>query len=251
MTTETPEVLALSAIEVGASAADRSAAIEIVGRILVEHDLVTEGYIDAMRAREAVISTYLGNGIALPHGTPEARDTILATGLAVAQFPAGVPWGDERATLVIGLAARSEEHIAILSRLAGVLEDASLCERLGASTDPAEIHRVLTGDPEAAGAPRASEPAPIAADLTRTIRIANPSGLHARPAAQIVERVMEFDADVTITAGSRRANAYSITQVIALGAVVGDEVTVSASGDEAEPALDAVLGVLLSEEDIP
>ena len=58
-----------------------------------------------MRDREAIISTYLGNGIALPHGTSEAQATILRTGLAVVQFPAGVPWGDEPARLVIGLAA--------------------------------------------------------------------------------------------------------------------------------------------------
>src|SRR6185369_5712344 len=97
---------------------------------------------------EEIISTYLGNGIALPHGTSESQDTILRTGLAVAQFPDGVPWGDEPARLVIGLAARSEEHIAILSRLATVLGDAELCERLGRTTEASEIHAALTADPE-------------------------------------------------------------------------------------------------------
>jgi phosphocarrier protein FPr len=229
---------------VGASGTDRAEAIERVGALLVTHGLATSEYVTAMHAREAIISTYLGNGIALPHGTGEAQDSILGTGLAVVQFPEGVSWGDDHARLVIGLAARSEEHIGILSRLAGVLEDAELCERLGKTTDPLEIHRALTAD-DSPAKPRA--PKPNVDAMIRTVVIANPSGLHARPAAEIVEKAMAFDAEVTIEAGERRANALSITQVIALGANTGDEVTLSASGDEAEAALDAVVSVLMTE----
>jgi phosphotransferase system HPr (HPr) family protein len=248
MATETCGVLSPSAIAVGIASTDKTSAIDRVGATLVAEGLVTEAYVEAMQAREAIISTYLGNGIALPHGTSEAQDTILRTGLAVAQFPNGVPWGDERARLVIGLAARSEEHITILSRLASILEDASLCERLAATTDPLEIYDALTAETEAP-APRPTRPTrPLE---TRIVRIANPHGLHARPAAQIVERAMALDAEVTITAGDREANAISITQVIALGAGIGDEVTVSATGDDADVALDAVLGVLLADGDSP
>jgi phosphotransferase system HPr (HPr) family protein len=237
------EVLSTSDIVVGASAADRSEAIRQVGALLVAGGLVTEGYVDAMLSREEIISTYLGNGIALPHGTSESQDTILRTGLAVAQFPDGVPWGDEPARLVIGLAARSEEHIAVMSQLAAVLGDEELCARLASTTDPEEIHRVLMGSetPPQEAATVASD------DLRRTVRIANPHGLHARPAAEIVEGLMDFDADVTIVAGERHANGASITQLIALGATTGDEVTVSASGDDAQAAIDAVANVLLAE----
>jgi phosphocarrier protein FPr len=243
LTTQAADVLRPSAIVVGATAADQAEAIDRLGAILVAEGLVTEAYVAAMHAREAIISTYLGNGIALPHGTSETQDSILRTGLAVAQFPQGVPWGGDSARLVIALAARGEEHIPMLSRLAGVLEDAELCERLAHTTDPLEIHRALTAD---AGAP-APRSAPLAEGrVSRTVRIVNPSGLHARPAAEIVEKVMDFDAEVIIVAGDRDANAASITQVIALGASVGDEVTVSATGDEAEQAADAVLSVLLA-----
>jgi phosphotransferase system HPr (HPr) family protein len=246
MTTSGMEVLSPSSIVVGATAADRADAIRRVGAILVSAGLVTEGYVDAMLAREEIISTYLGNGIALPHGTNEAQDTILRTGLAVAQFPEGVPWGDEPARLVIGLAARSEEHIPVMAQLASVLGDAALCERLATTTDANEIHRVLMseGDESAAAPP----PAHVAtADASRTLRIANPFGLHARPAAEIVEGLMDFDAEVTIAAGERHANAASITQLIALGATTGDEVTVSGSGDDAASAIEAVVRVLLAE----
>src|SRR5439155_924578 len=81
-------------------------------------------------------------------------------------------------------------------------------ERLATTTDPHEIHRALTSEAEA---PPARAPAPPGAVMSRTVRIANPSGLHARPAAQIVERTLEFDAAVRIVAGEREANAISIT----------------------------------------
>ena len=255
MATETPpasegsstanSVLDPTAIVVGATAQTSAEAIERVGGILLAQGRISRAYIDAMHEREAIVSTYLGNGIALPHGTGEAQQAVIATGLAVVQFPGGVPWGDEPAFLVIGLAARSEEHIGILSRLAGVLDDAERCRLLGQTPDPLEIHRALTsGD-----APIMPRVPPVFAGASRTVRIANPSGLHARPAAEIVERAGEFDADVTILAGDRQANAVSITQVIALGATVGDEVTVTANGDDADAALEAVLDVLLRDGD--
>src|SRR6266576_7220937 len=144
----TVEVLSRSAVHVGAAAASQDEAIDQVGAVLVAEGLVTVDYVDAMHAREAIVSTYLGNGIALPHGTNESQDAVRRTGLAVIQFPAGVPWGEEPARLVIGLAATSDDHIAILSRLAGILDDAKLCERLGQSTDPLEIHEALTAPVE-------------------------------------------------------------------------------------------------------
>jgi multiphosphoryl transfer protein len=239
-------VLTPETIVVGAVAADKEEAIARVGGMLVSHGYVTPAYVDAMREREAIISTYLGNGISLPHGTSEVQDTILRTGLAVAQFPAGVPWGEERARLVIGLAARSDEHIAVMSRLASILEDAALCDRLASTTDPGEIHRALTSEP---AEPRTVGTGHAPQDIGRKVRIVNPHGLHARPAAEIVERVMDLDASATIIAGDRTANAFSITQIIALGASVGDEVTVRVSGAEADRAMDAVLDILLADDD--
>ena len=240
-TSAAASILRPSAIVVGASASTKAEAIDQVGGLLMAEGLVTDEYVRAMHEREAIISTYLGNGIALPHGTTEGHASILGTGIAVAQYPAGVPWSGEPARLVIGLAARSEEHIPILSRLAGVLEDAELCGRLAQTTDPLEIHRALTSD----GPARGNGDEPDSGEPGLAVRIANPSGLHARPAAEIVEAMLDYDADVTIVAGDRRANAASITQLIALGASVGDEVTISASGDDAQAAIDAVLRVLL------
>src|ERR687892_2870904 len=111
MTAEVGDVLTPDAIVVGATASDKADAIARVGGMLVAHGYVTPAYVDAMREREAIISTYLGNGISLPHGTSEAQNTILGTGLAVAQFPAGVAWGDQPARLPIRPGAEWEQHI--------------------------------------------------------------------------------------------------------------------------------------------
>ena len=78
------DILRTSAVLVGATAADKAAAIDLVGGVLVAEGLVTDEYVKAMHQREAIISTYLGNGIALPHGTGENQESILRTGLAVA-----------------------------------------------------------------------------------------------------------------------------------------------------------------------
>jgi phosphocarrier protein FPr len=240
----TVEVLSESAVVVGAKAADKNKAIDLVGSLLVAEGCVTSAYIGQMQQREEIVSTYLGNGIALPHGTSESRDSVKRTGLAVAQFPEGVVWGEERAHLVIGLAATSDEHIRVLSRLATILGDEELCRRLGSTLDAGEIHRTLTAaDTEA---PSGNGHAVRTDEVALELRITNPHGLHARPAANVVDRLRPFNAEVVIHANGRKANAKSITALLGLGAAVGDDVRVVARGAQAQAAADAVAAILTS-----
>lgn len=239
------EVLSASAVVVGAAAPDRDAAIDLVGGVLVSEGCVTPTYVAQMHAREAMVSTYLGNGVALPHGTNEAHDEVRRTGLAVAQFPAGIPWGDEPAHLVIGLAATSDEHIGVLSRLATILADEDLCRRLGTTADAAEIHRTLTATPDESG----EDEHPTAADeVAVDVRVTNPAGLHARPASMVVDQLRPLDAEIAIEANGRRANARSITALLGLGAAVGGDVRVVARGADAQRAVDAVVTILTTAE---
>ena len=246
-TVQPGEVLSRSAIVVGERATTKEQAIARAGGILVAEGNVQPAYVEAMGAREAIISTYLGNGIALPHGTDEARDFVLRTGLAVVQYPDGVPWGDEPARLVIGLAATSEEHIPILARLATILDDAELCARLAATSDIDEIHAALTAG-TASGDAAADDDSDGRAV---TVRITNPAGLHARPAAEIVERLRALSATVTVVAAGRRADARSITGLLGLGATVGDELTVMADGEDAQVAIDAVVAIATAPSEGP
>ena len=138
-------VLDKGAITLGQTAADMNEVIEFVGGILVDRGLVGPGYIDGMKQREGTVSTYLGNGVALPHGTIATQDEIRATGIVVAQYPDGIEWGAGTARLVIGLAAIGDEHVQVLSQLAEVLQDEELCSRLWTTDDVEFVYSTLNG----------------------------------------------------------------------------------------------------------
>lgn len=124
-------ILSPQVIRLGAQAAGRDEAIELVGRMLIDGGYVKPAYVDSMKARELTMSTYVGNGVAIPHGTFEDKTLILATGIAVAQFPRGVTWdGTNLAYLVVGIAALRDEHIGVLANLARVLEDEAVSKSL-------------------------------------------------------------------------------------------------------------------------
>jgi len=130
-------ILSTERIQVQASAEDKSDAIRKAGALLVKSGCVKPAYIDGMLARERTMSTYLGNGVAIPHGEFENRDDILTTGISVLQVPDGVPWeDDELAYLIIGIAASSDEHVGVLSKLADVIEDEEMTQMLIQTTDP-------------------------------------------------------------------------------------------------------------------
>ncbi|MEJ4044891.1 fused PTS fructose transporter subunit IIA/HPr protein [Erwinia sp. SLM-02] len=135
--------LELNAIKPGAQASDKQDAIRQVAAALTAAGNVGEGYVNGMLAREQQTSTYLGNGIAIPHGTTDTRDLVLKTGVQVFQFPQGIAWGDDQtAYVVIGIAAKSDEHLALLRQLTHVLSDDSVAEQLK-TTDSAETLRSL------------------------------------------------------------------------------------------------------------
>lgn len=142
---EPTEVLGRDAIALGLDVTDMNGAIEFVGSILVDRGIVGAGYVAGMKDREETVSTYLGNGVALPHGSIAARDEIKGTGIVVAQYPEGVDWGAGTARLVIGLAAQGDDHVGVLSQLAEVLQDEELCEQLWVTDDVGFVYSTLNG----------------------------------------------------------------------------------------------------------
>ena len=134
--------LELQAIHTGASAQNKEEAIRQVAAALTAAGNVAEGYVNGMLAREQQTSTFLGNGIAIPHGTTDTRDLVLKTGVQVFQFPQGIAWGEDQiAYVAIGIAAKSDEHLALLRQLTHVLSDDSIAEQL--KTASAEDLRAL------------------------------------------------------------------------------------------------------------
>ncbi|HEI8866388.1 fused PTS fructose transporter subunit IIA/HPr protein [Serratia sp. AKBS12] len=138
-------------IHLGAAAGSKQDAIQQVAAALTEAGCVGAAYVDGMLQRELQTSTYLGNGIAIPHGTTDTRDLVLNTGVQVFQFPQGVEWGEgQTAYVVIGIAARSDEHLALLRQLTHVLSDDSVAEQLAKTTSPNELRSLLMGEKQAA-----------------------------------------------------------------------------------------------------
>ena len=139
--------LSESNIHLNANAADKQQAIEMAASALVQADNVENGYLQGMLAREQQTSTFLGNGIAIPHGTLDARSMVKKTGVQVFQFPRGIEWGEGNiAYVVIGIAARSDEHLSLLRQLTHVLSDEDTAAKLAKITDIAEFRAILTGE---------------------------------------------------------------------------------------------------------
>ncbi|CRI59022.1 phosphoenolpyruvate--protein phosphotransferase [Pseudomonas sp. CCOS 191] len=140
--------LAVEQIAMGQRAADKGEALALLADRLVADGLVAEGYLAGLQAREAQGSTFLGQGIAIPHGTPQTRELVFATGVRLLQFPDGVDWGDGQIVyLAIGIAARSDEHLRLLQLLTRALGETDLAEALRRSGSAEALLKLLQGAP--------------------------------------------------------------------------------------------------------
>ncbi|PTC05468.1 bifunctional PTS fructose transporter subunit IIA/HPr protein [Vibrio mediterranei] len=136
-----------SNIKLNQSSDDKLSAIKVIAADLTEKGLVQEGYVDGMLNREGQNSTFLGNGIAIPHGTTDTRGLVKQTGVAVHHFPNGVDWGDgNTAYVAIGIAAKSDEHLGILKQLTKVLSADGVEQKLKQAKSANEIIALLNGD---------------------------------------------------------------------------------------------------------
>ena len=232
-------ILTADRIRLDAQPADKEAAIRQAAQLLVETGAIDAAYADSMLRREGEAETYLGNGIAIPHGQRGDRGLIRETGIAVLQVPRGVAWGEEKARLVVAIAAAGDEHIQVLRQLTEVLGDADLADRLATTRDPALILRAL--DPDAPPAPAMPTPAPAAeGGLALGVAAPKPAGLHARPAKALATLAKRYEAVIEIRNGERRADARSMMALLQLGAGPGAALTVTARGADAAAALEAV-----------
>lgn len=141
--------LTLEQISMAQVAVDKSAALHLLAEHLVADGLVAPGYLKGLQDREQQGSTFLGQGIAIPHGTPDTRDQVFSTGVRLMQFPEGVDWGDGQIVyLAIGIAAKSDEHLRLLQLLTRALGEADLGPSLRAATTPQDLLKLLQGAPQ-------------------------------------------------------------------------------------------------------
>lgn len=118
-------------------------AIEKAGQALIDAGAVTDSYIQAMKDREEAVSTYMGNGLAIPHGTEEAKNAVLQSGLTLLQVPDGVQWGDETAKVIVGIAGKDGEHLDLLSKIAITFSEEENVERILNAQSAEEIKAVF------------------------------------------------------------------------------------------------------------
>jgi phosphocarrier protein FPr len=229
-----PQILAPELVRLAARPAAKEAAIREAAGMLVAAGRIDPAYVESMMRREAVADTFLGHGVAIPHGMVEDRAMVRETGLAILQAPDGVPWNDgQSARLVVAIAAQSDAHLDILRRLTRLLQNEDALESLIHTKDAREIVAALTDTPveSVAAAP--------AVDLAERFEWVcdYPSGLHARPAAHWVDAARRARATLRLRRGDETADPRNLVSLLRLGLRAGDRLIVSAEGEGATEAL--------------
>ena len=125
-----PMVMVKEGIKLGQKSVSKEEAIEAAGNLLYELEYVEKDYIEAMQERERTVSTYLGMGVAIPHGTGDAKNKVKKTGIVLVQYPDGVDFGDEKAQLVFGIAGIGNEHLELLGKITQVIDNQDNLEKL-------------------------------------------------------------------------------------------------------------------------
>jgi phosphocarrier protein FPr len=236
-----------SNVKLHARADNKSDAIRKVGKMLVDNDHIEPGYIDSMLGREKIANTFLGNGIAIPHGLPKNRDLIKRTGIAVMQIPQGVEWNPgETVYLVVGIAARSDEHIEILTNLTHVLDDEKMVQRLSATDNEADITACLTQPRDTSQS--AVSPISVLADFDKFVdlTVLGEHGLHARPATAFVDIAKQFKATIHVRHKEKVADGKSLVSLLKLGGGKNAALRIMAQGEDADAALAELQAAVLA-----
>jgi PTS system mannitol-specific IIA component len=138
------DVLAVGQVRIHSGSATREDAMREAADILEAAGAVTNRYFDAMQQREETVSTYMGNELAIPHGTNETKHTILDSALSVVRYDGGVDWDGEPVTFVVGIAGKGDEHLEILSQIAILFSDEDEVENLKKAQSPEELFALVS-----------------------------------------------------------------------------------------------------------
>ena len=220
-------------VRLNAAPASKEAAITEACQLLAAAGCVAPGFAASMLRREAVANTFLGHGVAIPHGLLEDKDMVRRDGIAILQVPGGLEWNPgQTAQLIVAIAARGDTHIAILRRLTRLIQDEARLAALCTTRDASQIIHALTQD----------TPMPTAtpvSDLAQSFDwvVDYPAGLHARPAAAWVDVVRATGLHVQVRHGDEAADARNLVALLQLGLRQGDTVTISAEGEDAAAGL--------------
>ncbi|MFC4222650.1 PTS sugar transporter subunit IIA [Lysinibacter cavernae] len=136
-------ILTADLVRVPGTATNRDDAIREAGALLVEAGAVTPAYVDSMFDREASVSTYMGNYLAIPHGTNEAKEEIKRSALSIVRYDNPIDWDGHEVRFAVGIAGLNNEHLEILSKIAIIFSDEMDVEKLLAAGSAAELFDLL------------------------------------------------------------------------------------------------------------
>lgn len=221
-------------ILLNAQVTNKEDTLKLIAQNLSSLGLVSGDYLAALAGREEKVSTYLINGVAIPHGINEAKDQVIQTGVFIVQTPQGVVWNEkgDLARLIVGIAAKGKDHLSLLERLTNVVMDGGVAEQLATTSNKNDILDALN----------AKEPtAPVQLEdysVTAQAQVADVEGMHARPASLISEQAAKFSGtDIRIRNNQKTGNAKSMASLLSMGASHGDILTISAQGTGAKQAV--------------
>ncbi|MCJ7842259.1 PTS sugar transporter subunit IIA [Lederbergia sp. NSJ-179] len=137
------EILGKDNIELNVTLNSKEEAIRFAGGILVKNGYVDASYIEKMLEREKVTSTYMGNYVAIPHGTEDAKGSVHETGISVVTVPNGVDFNGNLVKILIGIAGKGDEHLEVLSKIAIVLSEEESIDTIVHADSKAEIIRIF------------------------------------------------------------------------------------------------------------
>ncbi|UXN02667.1 phosphoenolpyruvate--protein phosphotransferase [Bartonella sp. HY406] len=221
-------------IQLGSDVIDKNSAIEAVGKLLIDAGAVDEGYVNSMLGRENVANTWLGSGVAIPHGMVEDKDLVKEDAVAVLQVPKGVDWGNgEVAYLIFGIAAKGEGHLNTLRQLTKLLRKPIVLEKLIKTNDKHDVVEAVFNGNDGAQDEAAANLAPVKDyAICEEWSVDYPNGLHARPASVWIDAARASKTKLQARNGNVISDIKSLVSLLELNAKAGDIVVFSAADDD-------------------
>lgn len=222
-------------------ASNKHEILALIAQNLSSSGLVEGDYLPALIGREEKVSTFLINGVAIPHGVNEAKDQVVKTGVFIVQVPHGVTWDDKGniARLIVGIAAKGKDHMSLLQRLTEVVMDQELADKLATTSDKTDILNALN-DSECNSTEQLDD-----FDIRAEAKVVDVQGMHARPASLLSEKASSFtETEIRIRNDKKTANAKSMASLLTMGSVLDDILVVSAQGADALQAVETLTSMI-------
>jgi PTS system mannitol-specific IIA component len=137
-------VLSVTSIKINGSARTKEEAISEANDLLLAAGAVTGDYLASMLERETSVSTYMGNYLAIPHGTNEGKDSILESALSFVRYSKPIDWNGEEVRFVVGIAGKDGGHLEILSKIAIIFSDEDEVEKLLHAPSDEAVYQLLS-----------------------------------------------------------------------------------------------------------